>query len=216
MVNTEQDHAGGPSGLSSRGRIAGSLPSLAAATVLVMALPMSTVANPQAGPPVRDARQTPRAYRMASRQLMLPGIVGRHSGHDVNMIARILNVANREIDIAIELIERDEKTPAVILRHKLARRALLAIHGDRELDPGFIGAMTISSNKPVVAIVNLGPRLGPTGTAIGYNPTHAGGSSILTQNRHGKGFMTFSQLVNFERQEVSANLFGNDGNNNGW
>lgn len=210
-MNTE--HSGGPHRANFRAIRA--LPLLAAAFIAAMALPMSSVASTQATATALESQPAPRTLRMASRNLSLPVLALPVSGRDVDTIIFIQNIANRRVDVDIDLIRRGEETPAVRLHRELAARALLAFRGSDHVADGFIGAATITSKRPVVAIVVVGPRGGPTGTAIAYNPTHAGGSLILDQNRHGKGFVTFPQLFNFENRQVLASLFANDANNNG-
>lgn len=212
MVNTEHELRPAPD----RSRTARMLPLAAAALSVTIALPMFGVENPQTrSTTARHGGEQQRTVRMASRKLSVPMVIGLPVGRNVDAIIRIQNIANRSVDVDIDLIRRGEEEPEVSLQRQLAARALLALRGSDHLPDGFIGAATITSKKPVVAIVEVGPRDGPTGTAVAYNPTHAGGSSILTQNRHGKGFRSYPQLFNFENRQVVASLFANDGNNNG-
>ncbi len=211
MVNGERTFRAG------RKRSATAARALLLAVVMVLGsstiAPMPGAASPQAAPSVTLASSPPTAARMLATRQHAAVIIGEYSGHDINTLVSMLNPLNRAVSIEIRLIALGETDPALTLARTLGIREFGLIDARKELGDSFEGAVTISSDRRIAAIVSQAVDGGPSGSAVPYNNAHLGGSSVLTELRHGKGLRTFRGLFNDDDVQVLVRQFLNNSGN---
>ncbi len=190
---------------------------LAAALALVLGssttAPILGATSPEAALVVTQPSSSTMAARLLATRQHAPVLIGELLEHDTNTLIRLLNSLKRPVDVELRFTRSGETTPTHVLRRILARRELEMVNGRREIGGNFRGAVTISSDRPIAAIVNLIADGGPRSSVVPYNNAHLGGSSILTELRHGKGFRTLRGIFNEDDLQVLVSQFMNNSGN---